>query len=363
MVSLGDFATNRAPGTEEALERISEPSEPDWSGTLTSGRAQGRGQQHPDPLTPEERRELGRRMQDEERRPARGRRPPPASDIGPWGGDLEGFPSDYIGYGSRGLSEAELRRAARGPGRDRRRESGDRGRFRYREADDLRASFAGGFNSGYGEPGSPGGGRMRGGFGGEGYGEFGETYGRRGAQAGGGGSYRAGQEDYGSAALGGERTYGYSGEENYDRGIQSNRNRTFDEGDDRGLPYGSAPVGERADQTGTDHRGRGPRNYRRSDDRIREDICDRLTDDPHIDASEIDVRVDAGEVTLNGTVMSRPVKRHVEDLAEEARGVRHVQNNLRVQQKAGVLMGAARTTGEPEAATPAAEQQNTPVVF
>jgi hypothetical protein len=28
------------------------------------------------------------------------------------------------------------------------------------------------------------------------------------------------------------------------------------------------------------HRGRGPKGYTRSDDRIREEVCDRLTDDP-----------------------------------------------------------------------------------
>jgi osmotically-inducible protein OsmY len=78
------------------------------------------------------------------------------------------------------------------------------------------------------------------------------------------------------------------------------------------------------------HRGRGPKGYIRSDNRIREDVCDRLTDDPHIDASEIDVRVTNGEVTLTGTVTDRTAKRHADDLAERIGGVRHVQNNLRV---------------------------------
>ncbi|HEY1342642.1 MAG TPA: BON domain-containing protein, partial [Bryobacteraceae bacterium] len=54
------------------------------------------------------------------------------------------------------------------------------------------------------------------------------------------------------------------------------------------------------------HTGRGPKNYRRNDERIREDVCVRLTDHPEIDASEIEVRVDDGEVTLSETVDSRP---------------------------------------------------------
>ena len=40
LAALGDFATDRAPGTQEALRDISEPSEPDWSGTLSSRRAE-----------------------------------------------------------------------------------------------------------------------------------------------------------------------------------------------------------------------------------------------------------------------------------------------------------------------------------
>ena len=80
------------------------------------------------------------------------------------------------------------------------------------------------------------------------------------------------------------------------------------------------------------HRGRGPKSYVRSDERIREDVNDRLTDDPHLDASEIEVTVENREVTLSGHVNSRFEKRHAEDLAESVSGVSHVQNNLRVQQ-------------------------------
>lgn len=99
------------------------------------------------------------------------------------------------------------------------------------------------------------------------------------------------------------------------------------------------------------HRGRGPRNYTRSDQRIREDVSDRLTDDPHVDASDMEVTVESGEVTLSGTVMSRPVKHRAEDVAESVSGVRHVQNNLRIQSKAGVLMGARPSPGTPDSST------------
>ena len=76
--------------------------------------------------------------------------------------------------------------------------------------------------------------------------------------------------------------------------------------------------------------GRGPKGYQRSDDRIREDVCDRLADDPHIDASDIEITVRNGEVTLAGFVRDRSDKRHAEDVAEHVSGVREVTNSLRV---------------------------------
>jgi len=81
------------------------------------------------------------------------------------------------------------------------------------------------------------------------------------------------------------------------------------------------------------HRGKGPKGYKRSDERIKEDINDRLSDDPRIDASEIEVTVTNGEVTLSGTVENRQDRRHAEDLAEAVSGVSYVQNNLRVGQQ------------------------------
>ncbi|HWI16790.1 MAG TPA: BON domain-containing protein [Vicinamibacterales bacterium] len=80
----------------------------------------------------------------------------------------------------------------------------------------------------------------------------------------------------------------------------------------------------------TGFQGRGPKGYQRSDDRIREEICDCMTDDPVLDASEIEVVVEQGEVTLTGSVESRDQKRRAEDVAESVSGVRDVTNQLRV---------------------------------
>lgn len=80
------------------------------------------------------------------------------------------------------------------------------------------------------------------------------------------------------------------------------------------------------------HRGRGPKGYRRSDARIEEDVNDRLTEDRELDASEIQVHVSQGEVTLTGNVGSRQDRRRAEDLADSVAGVTYVLNNLRVRQ-------------------------------
>src|SRR5262249_60892996 len=71
----------------------------------------------------------------------------------------------------------------------------------------------------------------------------------------------------------------------------------------------------RMDERRRGNAGRGPRGYHRSDERIREDVNDRLTDDWYIDASDIEVSVNNGMVTLSGRVNSREEKRRAEDFA------------------------------------------------
>ncbi|MBW8816196.1 MAG: BON domain-containing protein [Caulobacterales bacterium] len=78
-------------------------------------------------------------------------------------------------------------------------------------------------------------------------------------------------------------------------------------------------------------RGLGPKGYKRSDERISEEVHQRLTDDPWVDASNINVSVSGGEVTLSGTVENREAKHRAERIVEDLSGVTHVQNNLRLQ--------------------------------
>lgn len=95
--------------------------------------------------------------------------------------------------------------------------------------------------------------------------------------------------------------------------------------------------------------GRGPKGYRRSDERIREDVCDRLCDNPYVDASEIEVNVRNGEVTLSGNAHSREDKRQSEEIAESVSGVVDVQNNLRVTrwEGSGTTTNPTSVTGAP----------------
>lgn len=78
------------------------------------------------------------------------------------------------------------------------------------------------------------------------------------------------------------------------------------------------------------HRGRGPRGYKRSDERICEEICDRLSAHGEIDASDIEVKVENGEVTLTGTVPDRRTKRLAESVVDTVRNVVDIHNQLRL---------------------------------
>lgn len=77
------------------------------------------------------------------------------------------------------------------------------------------------------------------------------------------------------------------------------------------------------------HRGKGPASYQRSDERIRELVCEALTEDDRVDATNVEVQVSDGEVTLTGMVDDRHQKRCAEDCIEQVMGVKDVQNQLR----------------------------------
>lgn len=118
---------------------------------------------------------------------------------------------------------------------------------------------------------------------------------------------------------------GFSGQQQGGRGLWDRAS------DEVSSWFGDDDARRRREQD--EHRGRGPRGYTRSDERIREDVNDRLTDDGWLDASDIEVQVSSGEVTLTGQVSSREEKRRAEDIVEQISGVKNVQNSLRVKDR------------------------------
>lgn len=117
---------------------------------------------------------------------------------------------------------------------------------------------------------------------------------------------------------------------------------------EQGSGYGSGTYGQSTYRSsyGTEgitgrFTGRGPKGYQRSDDRIREDVCERLTQHPDIDATEIELQVSNGEITLTGSVEDRHQKRLAEDVAENVSGVRETHNQLRISKGLGQRMGEA----------------------
>lgn len=73
-----------------------------------------------------------------------------------------------------------------------------------------------------------------------------------------------------------------------------------------------------------------PKGFRRTDERICDEVCERLAEARELDVSEVTVEVGSGIVTLSGTVSDRRAKYRVEDIAEEVMGVEEVRNNIRV---------------------------------
>ncbi len=153
-----------------------------------------------------------------------------------------------------------------------------------------------------------------------------------------GSNYRGGASSSQSPYRGPSYGGGSSGGGSYGGASYGRSDRGFEQhqvygGQQRGAGVGFDPGSGASGGALSERRGfagRGPKGYTRTDDRIREDVCERLSLDDDIDASEIEVSVKEGEVTLRGSVITRSMKHQAEDLAEDVSGVRDVHNELRV---------------------------------
>lgn len=160
--------------------------------------------------------------------------------------------------------------------------------------------------------------------------EFGSMYANRGRfpdeRDFGASPYEAGHEAAGTGQHPGHRNFG--GNHAYEGRHPGHRNFGRDDkasgpgGDGRRWTASGYPGG---------HRGTGPQGYVRSDERIRDDVCERLTLHDAIDASGIEVGVADGVVTLGGDVPERYMKHLAEDAVVETIGVKDVDNALRVR--------------------------------
>jgi hypothetical protein len=176
---------------------------------------------------------------------------------------------------------------------------------------------------------------------------------REGMEGGGDGPFYPGQEHW-------ERSYEYGpewstgqphpGDFGPEEGAMRTRGRdeertSFREGGrGRGFGRGGSYAGGESwtwDVEGP-HRGQGPEGYRRTDERIHEDVCERLSANGRLDASRLRVRVDDGEVTLEGRVRDRRSKRLAEAIADTVRGVVDVHNRLTLAEERRGRRGAAR---------------------
>lgn len=245
--------------------------------------------------------------------------------------EQSGSTGRYAGYGDFGQGDYSRGR------------QGESGQGRYGQNAWGQRGYGGGNynepNYGYGRSG-----QERGSHGGRGQGSYGQTgYGRQGSSdQGAQGQGAQGWSGYGQGGRGtGQRygqEYGSSGTSMYGRssfgGYASSGN--WNEPYGEGQQYTSR--GDYAGEGAGLHRGKGPKGYQRSDERLKELLCERLRDDPHVDPSEVTISVQGGKITLDGTVDSRQTKNIIEDIAEQF-GVQEVQNNLRVQRQTMSTMG------------------------
>mgnify|MGYP001013578242 CR=1 FL=1 len=134
-------------------------------------------------------------------------------------------------------------------------------------------------------------------------------------------SYHGPSEDsYAQSQFG----YGYGQNQGYYDSQQSSYGQ--------GSQSWSQPVrNDEVSQSSRSYFGKGPKGFKRSDDRIREEVSEALFHDHAVDASEIEVAVHDGEVTLSGTVSERRMKRLAEDCVEKVTGVTDVKNEIRIQ--------------------------------
>jgi osmotically-inducible protein OsmY len=146
-------------------------------------------------------------------------------------------------------------------------------------------------------------------------------------------SYR-GQHRYDSAEAS-NPSYGY-GDQNYGASQSGSRYGYGDQNFAGQAPdyFGSQYAPGMSDRS-VSYRGKGPKGYERSDERLKEDISERLMHDAHIDASDIEIQCKGGVITLEGSISDRRAKHHAENIIESISGVKDIDNRLKISDASG----------------------------
>jgi len=158
--------------------------------------------------------------------------------------------------------------------------------------------------------------------------QFGNQYGQQ------YGSQQYGTQQYGTQQYGGQPYSGsYTPGRWNENTFRTHQSTDGNESRGTGSQYSQSQFGSNDSRNAWNsgpHRGKGPKGYQRSDDRIREDISDRFMEDGLLDASDINVQVEDNEVILSGNVDTREAKRRAEELCESIPGINNVENRLHI---------------------------------
>jgi hypothetical protein len=207
------------------------------------------------------------------------------------------------------------------------------------------------------------------GYGGEG-GSGAQGYGGQGAYA----RYGS-QSDYGApGGYGGDRIYRQSGPQFPPTGGSARYGNQVSYGQGVYGGYGQGDMGTGTGQGGQSwgnwgqsgvmgrSQHRGPKGYQRSDERLKEEICERLIARWDIDSSEVSVDVQNGKVMLEGTVPDRRMRHEIENLVDDCYGVLDIENQVRVQRSYGSTTSgsASESRGQQQSSPPITQPgQNT----
>lgn len=150
------------------------------------------------------------------------------------------------------------------------------------------------------------------------------------------GGFRNEDPSYQREQVYGSRNPSYSGPTSYgdeEGGYYGDRPRW---GDETGMSFETAERGG-YNRGPTAWRDRGslrtdPKGYTRSDERVRENVCEYLAHSG-LDVSDVSVSVADGRVTLEGTAPDRHTKHRIEDCTDACAGVQDVDNRIRVAGK------------------------------